>query len=253
MMFQGEGFIKTMLPRFGLDKPEYVTLVRPEEVLRDVRLEAQLNPQTGEELLVIRQIGAKIYYACQSSDDRIRNLAFRWLGDYLYSGILKKVNGNKELAEDLTNNTLERVVLKLDTCRMPSSFLTWTKQIGVNQTAEFFRKTKTVTVGSEDETVPLLTRFDEQVQAITANSRLEPENIVLQRALLEILLKKIMSLKQTKRATYYKVILLGTYFENLSDQELATRLNLPVLEIQKMRHQAIKILQSDQAFIDEIR
>jgi RNA polymerase sigma factor (sigma-70 family) len=248
-----EEVVKLKLRQLGLDRAEFSGLVRLEDLVAAARLERQINPIAPPDLLVIRQIGAKIYYACQLLDEQLRNKAYLWLGNYLFSHLIKAVKGDKELAEDLTNSTLERIVLKIQTCRMPTSLLKWVNTIAANQTAEYFRKNKPNNPAQEDVPAVVLTRFDEVIENIVASDRLEPERIILRRETTALLLKKIHSLKNTKRAAYYKNILIGTYFEGLDDQLLAQRLNLPVQEVQKMRYQALKVLQSDREFINQIR
>jgi RNA polymerase sigma factor (sigma-70 family) len=245
--------VKLKLRQFGLDKEEYGGLVRAADILAGADAEAQFYPQSSLELLVIRQIGAKIYYACQVLDDGFRNKAYSWLGSYLFSNVLKSLNGDRELAQDLMNTSLERIVLKINTCKMPTSFLTWAKTVAASQVAEYLRRYKPVNYLMEDEPNPVLSRFDEALEHIGATEEANPEKILLKKEQLEIILNKINSFKKTKRSAFYKAILLGTYFEDLDDQILAQRLNVPVIEIQKMRHQAIKVLQSDRAFIEQLR
>ncbi|MEI6043009.1 MAG: hypothetical protein WCS37_01340 [Chloroflexota bacterium] len=258
------GDVLQVLVRLRLNHSIYLSIVGETElvlmILDEVRNQYPAKQQVGDR--VYRAVCGKIYAACNSAEEVIRELAYQWLGEYLYRTIYPKLNRNRELAEDLTNSTLEIIFKKMATCHHPELFLSWAAQIATREVLQHFRrdsKTKekaTAKLNSALEVVrqqlqfePTIEIFEPLVMAEGSN----PETLFLSRERLRELVARIECLKNTKRASFYKSILYGTYFLGLDDIELSNKLNLSTSEVQKMRFHVLQLLRNDREWLDKIR
>lgn len=246
--------IRQVLARLKLNQPAYVRLVPESKLVALVewQLEQAETGAVGD--LAYRAICRCIYEACTAEDRNLQELAYQWLGTYLYLNLLHKLNGNREQAEDLTNNALIIVFRKIADCRQPEFFLKWAAQIAAREFLQLLRKQPKAEDRKVLQQVQQNLEFKPQdLEATLADRSIEPENIVLNRERLQEIVNRIEKFRHTKRAGFYKKILYGTYFLGLDDSELASRLNISVKEVQKRRFQALSALRTDRDWIDKIR
>jgi RNA polymerase sigma factor (sigma-70 family) len=244
--------VRQVLHRLKLDQPSYSGLVPERELIDRVREQLGLG-RPGD--LAYRAICRKIYELCDSEDETLYNLAYQWLGAYLYYGIRRKVAGESE-AEDLTNDCLEIVYRKRDTCHKPEAFLTWASRIASREVLQHFRKRATIKWEKEAEPLQKVQQqlgITPETTDLAAPLTFDPETLVLSKERLEAILIRINSFQRTKRAENYRKILYGTYFLGLEDKELAEKLGLSILEVQKMRSHALTVLRNDRDWIDKLR
>jgi RNA polymerase sigma factor (sigma-70 family) len=138
--------------------------------------------------------------------------------DSIYFMALKMVN-NKEDAMDLTVETFAKAFEKLDKYQPEFAFSTWLFRVGTNNCIDFIRKKKLNTqsingmVDDEGDERPLQIRSD----------ALNPEEVSMKKEQTQTLKVLIDSLP----ARYRNLIVLR-YFDELSYEEIAEQLDLPL-------------------------
>jgi RNA polymerase sigma factor (sigma-70 family) len=138
--------------------------------------------------------------------------------DSIYFMILKMVN-NKEDAMDLTVETFAKAFEKLDKYQPDYAFSTWLFRVATNNSIDFIRKKKLHTTsihGMTDED------GDEQPLQIKADV-LNPEETSIKKQQTEELKLLIQSLPPR-----YRNLITLRYFDELSYEEIAQQLDLPL-------------------------
>ena len=262
-----------------------VAFLDSNKLLERVKLQLELNPQVNPADLAYRVISEQLYLACLSQDYLVQESGYGWLGGHLYRYILPKLHSQKELAQDITNEALATICNKLETCRSPYHFLTWCRQVAVHLVLQHCRKEKSLkksgfvevsleelqTSGDNIGRADLendgseglfLTEFTQKLdfssevfeaEGKQADFNIDPQKVVVNKEQLDLIIQKVMATKPTKRAKSYQQIFFGTYFQGLTDQELAQKLGLSLAEIHKRRFQLLTILRSDRDFLEKLR
>lgn len=138
--------------------------------------------------------------------------------DSIYFMVLKMVN-NKEDANDLTVETFAKAFEKLDKYQPEFAFSTWLFRVATNNCIDFIRKKKLNTTsihGMTDED------GEEQTLQIKADT-LNPEETQIKKQQTEELKLLISNLPQR-----YRNLITLRYFEELSYEEIAEQLDLPL-------------------------
>jgi RNA polymerase sigma factor (sigma-70 family) len=138
--------------------------------------------------------------------------------DSIYFMALKMVN-NKEDAMDLTVETFAKAFEKLDKYQPEFAFSTWLFRVGTNNCIDFIRKKKLNTTsinGMVDDD------GDERPLQIKADS-LNPEEASMKKEQSATLKVLIDSLPQR-----YRNLIVLRYFDELSYEEIAEQLDLPL-------------------------
>lgn len=191
-----------------------------------------------------------LYQACHNPASPGHAAAYRCLRHYFYGWFRLKLGGDELAAEDLAGDVMVIIVRKLDTVRFPTAFLAWCQQIARNRLKEHFSKkekdesvTGLVTAPADPaqslETVRTWLRINgEEVEDTSPGAN--PESVILDRELRAHLLDCIGQMRSnTKNSRFYKQILVGFYFENMSIGELARRLGLTTTKVTKFKNQAL--------------
>ncbi len=257
------------------------------EVVRQVELQMVHNPEVEVEFLVYRVISHLLYLGFSAELEYTREGWLSWLENHLHAYILPRLHQRKELAEELTNEALAIICNKFETCNSSYHFLTWCRQVAVRLVLQFCRKEKALTKsGFREVSLQQLeargqnlqnsawseVEFEEQESgeftgALALNPEIlvlraeddqaqfnaDPQKVVVNKEQLNLIIQKVMAIKPTKRAKSYQQIFFGTYFQGLTDQELAQKLGLSLAEIHKRRFQLLTILRSDQDFLERLR
>jgi len=138
--------------------------------------------------------------------------------DSIYFMALKMVN-NKEDAMDLTVETFAKAFEKLDKYQPEYAFSTWLFRVGTNNCIDFIRKKKLNTTSIngliDDE-------GDERPLQIKSDS-LNPEEASMKKEQAQLLKVLIDSLPQR-----YRNLIVLRYFDELSYEEIAEQLDLPL-------------------------
>lgn len=138
--------------------------------------------------------------------------------DSIYFMALKMVN-NKEDAMDLTVETFAKAFEKLDRYQPEYAFSTWLFRVGTNNCIDFIRKKKlhTTSINSmmdeDGDDRPLQIKSD----------ALNPEEVSMKREQTQLLKLLIDSLPPR-----YRNLIVLRYFDELSYEEIAEQLDLPL-------------------------
>jgi len=138
--------------------------------------------------------------------------------DSIYFMVLKMVN-NKEDANDLTVETFAKAFEKLDKYQPEFAFSTWLFRVATNNCIDFIRKKKLNTTsihGMTDDD------GEEQTLQIKADT-LNPEETQIKKQQTEELKLLISNLPQR-----YRNLITLRYFDELSYEEIAEQLDLPL-------------------------
>ena len=138
--------------------------------------------------------------------------------DSIYFMVLKMVN-NREDANDLTVETFAKAFEKLDKYQPEFAFSTWLFRVATNNCIDFIRKKKLNTTsihGMTDDD------GEEQTLQIKADT-LNPEETQIKKQQTEELKLLISNLPQR-----YRNLITLRYFDELSYEEIAEQLDLPL-------------------------
>lgn len=141
----------------------------------------------------------------------------------IYSFVYKNI-GNSEMAEDVTQETFVKVWKNLKKFDKNKSFKSWLFTIAKNNSIDFLRKKKTVSLSSLEESLPDKNNFINDIE--------QKDSI-----------KKIHNVLQNLSPNYRAVILLKNE-SNLTFREIATSLGEPLNTIKSRYRRAIFALKN---------
>lgn len=153
-----------------------------------------------------------LYAACQSVDTAEQARAYEDLWGYLYRAVLHIVRDQpapEAMAQDLAQEALERIHQRIDECREPAAFRSWSKRIVCNMALDELRRRKR-----------LLPNEDVYAAADTAASTAHnsPEKTVTTQSTLAHLLQLLEEAPISDRS---RRVVNGRYIQDLPDEELA--------------------------------
>ena len=146
----------------------------------------------------------------------------------IYHEVLLKVR-NAEQAQDLTIEAMAKAFIQLHTYEPKFAFSTWLKRVSVNHVIDYLRKKKLSTV-SIDETIGSEEgEMKWQFQAETP----DPEENMAKRERMAIVREYVSSLKDA-----YRNLIELRYFKELSYEEIAVQLSIPIGTVKARLHRA---------------
>ena len=146
----------------------------------------------------------------QAGDEAATALMYETFHEDFYYFILKTVNNDRELAEDLTQDTFLEILETIHKLEEPAAFVTWAKQIAYHRCTGYFRKKKELLL---DENEDGTTAFDIQVEE---NAEFIPDEALDNKELKQTIMEMINELPEEQRAA-----LLLRYFNEISVKEIA--------------------------------
>ena len=139
--------------------------------------------------------------------------------DSIYFMLLKMIN-NKDDAEDLTIEAFAKAFKNLHRFKKDFTFSTWLFRIATNNSIDFIRKKKL-------ETFSLNTGLrDEDGEAVTID--VEDKNLDPQEEAIKSQKKELIQMFVTKLPAKYQRLVRLRYFQELSYEEIAEALELPI-------------------------
>ena len=139
--------------------------------------------------------------------------------DSIYHTMFKMVH-NHDDAEDLTIEAFGKAFRKLYTYTPNFAFSTWLFKIATNNGIDFLRKKRLKLLSIDD---PLEKNGDQDFSNNLKSSSLDPEERYIREQR-----KLIMRTLLNKLSDKYRVMIELRFFEELSYQEIAERLSLPI-------------------------
>ena len=146
----------------------------------------------------------------QTGDEAATALMYETFHEDFYYFILKTVNNDRELAEDLTQDTFVEILETVHKLEEPAAFVTWAKQIAYHKCTGYFRKKKELLL---DENEDGTSAFDIQMEE---NAEFIPDEALDNKELKQTIMNMINELPEEQRAA-----LLLRYFNEISVKEIA--------------------------------
>lgn len=196
---------------------------------------SHLSKKAREDLTLVKQ-------ALENGDPRAFNELMSRHRDPVYFMLNEKVNGDKDLAKELTIEAFGKAFNKLHSYTPKFAFSTWLYTIAKNNLIDYLRKKKL-------QTISLSNVFDSDeenshVLQIPANI-LNPEAELEKKQRIKILRKIVEQLNPN-----YRVLVKLRYFKEYTYDEIAQELKIPIgtvkAQLHRSREQLFKILSGSQ-------
>lgn len=97
--------------------------------------------------------------------------------DDFYYFILKTVNNDRYLAEDLTQDTFVQILEKIHELQEPASFVTWGKQIAYHKCTDYFKKKKELLLDENEDGSSVMDILEEEDTDFIPDAALEREDL----------------------------------------------------------------------------
>lgn len=183
--------------------------------------------------------------AMQTGDPRAFNELMARHRDPVYFRMLEKVNGDRELAKELTIETFGKAFNKIHQYTPKFAFSTWLYSIARNNMIDYMRKKKLPTISLENAYES--DEEDAQVLQVPSNL-LSPEAELEKKQRIKILRNIVEQLNPN-----YRDLVKLRYFKEYTYDEIAEELNLPIgtvkARLHRSREQLFKILSGSQGKI----
>ncbi len=157
------------------------------------------------------QDSSTLYRACGSHDAEQQTTGYQQLWEYLYRVAYQVVRDQEEapdMAEDCTQKALIKIHDRLDDCRDPKAFKAWSRRIVSHIAIDELRRRKRLDFSLDDDN----RHTDYEDNAAT------PEEVVAQSADQQAVLTLLRDAPISARSSR---VVLGRYFQNKTDEELA--------------------------------
>ncbi len=197
----------------------------------------ELNASYNEENLTTKAVyDYKLVQAALKGDQKAyAELMHRYKEGVYFT--MNKMVSNKDDAEDLTIEAFGRAFKRLEQYSPAYAFSTWLFRIATNNAIDFIRKRKQMQSVSLD--VKQEGGFGEATDGsqLVKSNTLDPEEHLLKKQKIEVLREVVDSLKPR-----YKELVELFYYQELSYEEIAQQLNLPIGTIKAQLFRAREIL-----------
>jgi RNA polymerase sigma factor (sigma-70 family) len=154
----------------------------------------------------------------------------------VYFMLLRMVNNNKDDAEDLTIEAFGKAFKNLEQYSTNYAFSTWLFKIASNNAIDFLRRNK-----EHKGLLSLNKSIDndggEELSALVKGTGLDPEESVIRKQNIE----KIRAIIEKLKPNYREIVELF-YIEELSNEEIAKRVNLPLSTVKTRLFRARDLL-----------
>jgi len=209
--------------------------------------------QAAIQRAVMRQYCVVLHAACVGPNVSRQHRAFTELWKYLFPIALYKTH-DAALAQDLAQQSLEKIWKYLPQCKDPTSFLGWASMILINEVRDWFRKNKHLIADSFDVLPEIEINHpdkspESEAQGIPRGSESGETDWVmnddLRRQLLDVIEKCLKDPRQ-------RVIIIESFFNERGYKEIAEMLGLTVGNVHVLRHRALRTLRKCQVFIEAL-
>ena len=146
----------------------------------------------------------------QAGDDQAATELYETFQSDIYYFILKTVNNDRELAEDLTQDTFIEILETIDKLQEPAAFVTWCKQIAYHRCTAYFRKRKELLVDENEDGYSVFDTIEEENIEFIPDAALDHED------LRQTIIQMINNLPEEQKSA---IVL--RYFNEISVKEIA--------------------------------
>ena len=148
--------------------------------------------------------------SAQNGDGDAATWLYETFQQDIYYFILKTVNNDRDLAEDLTQDTFVEVLQMLDRLQEPVAFVTWIKQIAYHKCTAYFRKHKELLADEDEDGYSVFDTVPEE------NQEFIPDEALDNKELKQTIMNMVNELPEEQRAA-----ILLRYFNEISVKEIA--------------------------------
>ncbi len=186
---------------------------------------AKLSPKAQEDYILVQ-------HAIEGNQGAYEILMDRYRGS-IYHTMLKMVR-NREDADDLTLEAFGKAFHKLPTYAPHYAFSTWLFKIAINNCIDHIRKKRIHTLSIDDPIEPQGDQdFSNNLRAVV----LDPEEEIIRDQRIGLMRRSISRL-----STKYRLMIELRYFEELSYDEIAQELGIPLGTVKAQLFRAKEIL-----------
>ncbi len=146
----------------------------------------------------------------QEGDTEAATQLYETFREDIYYFILKTVNNDRELAEDLTQDTFVEILETVDKLQEPAAFVTWSKQIAYHKCTAYFRKRKELLADENEDGYSVFDTIEEENEEFIPDAALEKED-----------LKNTIAAMINELPEEQKSALVLRYFNEVSVKEIA--------------------------------
>jgi RNA polymerase sigma factor (sigma-70 family) len=154
----------------------------------------------------------------------------------VYFMLLRMVNNNKDDAEDLTIEAFGKAFKNLEQYSTNFAFSTWLFKIASNNAIDFLRRNKEHK-GVLSLSRPIDNDGGEELSTLVKGTGLDPEESVIRKQNIE----KIRAIIEKLKPNYREIVEMF-YIEELSNEEIAKRVNLPLSTVKTRLFRARDLL-----------
>ncbi len=172
---------------------------------------------------------ALINRALDTGDTKAYNELMRLYRDPLYFMLFEKI-GNEELAKDLTIEALGKAFKKLHLYVPDYVFSTWLFTIAKNNCIDYLRKNKLSTISIDKMMVN--DKGEKQSFDIPSDTP-NPEKMMMKKQRIQILRQIVEKLKPN-----YRTLVKLRYFKEMTYEEIATELEIPLGTVKAQLHRS---------------
>lgn len=175
----------------------------------------------------------KIAKSIMNGNEKVFNEFFKDTYPRVYRFILGRINGDKDLADDMAQMSLCKALDKMDTYRGEAALFTWICQISRSMIYAHFLKEN-----RRGKVVQPLAESDDARQildTIAMSENTQPENMIQNHELKDLISEVLDYLPNN-----YGDILEWKYVEQLSVNEIASKLNTSMVSVQSSLARARK-------------
>ena len=146
----------------------------------------------------------------QNGDPDASSKLFETFQGDIYYFILKTVNNDRDLAEDLTQDTFMEILETIDKLQEPAAFVTWSKQIAYHKCTAYFRKRKELLVDENEDGYSVFDTVEEDREEFIPDAALDHEDLK------QTIINMINDLPEEQKSA-----ILLRYFNEISVKEIA--------------------------------
>lgn len=192
---------------------------------------SHLTDKAKKDLILVQR-------ALENGDPRAFSELMARHRDPVYFMLNEKVNGDKELAKELTIEAFGKAFNKLHSYTPKFAFSTWLYSIAKNNLIDYLRKKKLTTVSLEN----MFDSDEENAQVLQIPADiLNPEGELEKKQRIKILRKIVEQLNPN-----YRMLVKLRYFKEYTYDEIAQELKIPLgtvkAQLHRSREQLFKIL-----------
>lgn len=160
--------------------------------------------------MVERDTLVSMVTALQNGDSNAAADLYSAFHEDIYYFILKTVDNNAELAEDLTQETFIEILQSINNLKAPAAFVTWSKQIAYHQCTAHFRKRTELLADENEDGYSVFDGLMEEREEFIPDEAIDKED-----------LKKTIQAMIDSLPEEQKSAILLRYFNEISVKEIA--------------------------------